>query len=119
MPHHLTLTLTLNLTLCGGRGGQMPHHHDWHHEGHKGCNYSFSPMGGLWDCVFSTRKNGRALERFPEQATAHDVRRGKAGDKPRGKNVMDQFPLVVMPIFFVLFLAAVKLYKTGGNIAMV
>ena len=24
----------------------MPHHHDWHHEGHKGCNYTFSSIGG-------------------------------------------------------------------------
>ncbi|KAL5268008.1 hypothetical protein ACHWQZ_G004904 [Mnemiopsis leidyi] len=39
---------------------QMPHHHDWHHEGHKGCNYTFSSLGGLWDCVFGTRKTGRA-----------------------------------------------------------
>ena len=31
---------------------QMPHHHDWHHEGHKGCNYTFSSLGGLWDCIF-------------------------------------------------------------------
>lgn len=38
---------------------QMPHHHDWHHEGHKGCNYTFTSLGGLWDCVFGTRKTGR------------------------------------------------------------
>merc|ERR1712042_114615 len=38
---------------------QMPHHHDCHHEGHKGCNYTFSSIGGLWDCVFGTRKAGR------------------------------------------------------------
>lgn len=25
---------------------QMPHHHDWHHEGHKGCNYTFCSLGG-------------------------------------------------------------------------
>lgn len=38
---------------------QMPHH-DWHHEGHKGC--TFTSIGGLWDCVFGTRKVGRAPE---------------------------------------------------------
>ena len=38
---------------------QMPHHHDWHHEGHKGCNYTFSSIGGFWDCAFGTRKSGR------------------------------------------------------------
>ena len=32
---------------------QMPHHHDWHHEGHKGCNYTFTSLGGLWDCKMS------------------------------------------------------------------
>ena len=32
---------------------QMPHHHDWHHEGHKGCNYTFTSLGGLWDCKAS------------------------------------------------------------------
>jgi len=100
-------------------GAQMPHHHDWHHEGHKGCNYTFSPMGGFWDCVFGTRKNGRALERFPEQATATDHRRGKAGDKPRGKNSMDQFPLVIMPICLIASLAVIKLHKTGGNLSLV
>ena len=31
----------------------MPHHHDWHHEGHKGCNYTFTSLGGLWDCKAS------------------------------------------------------------------
>ena len=31
----------------------MPHHHDWHHEGHKGCNYTFTSLGGLWDCKTS------------------------------------------------------------------
>merc|ERR1711981_847312 len=39
---------------------RMPHHHDWHHEGHKGCNYTFSSIGGLWDCLFGTRRVGRA-----------------------------------------------------------
>lgn len=34
---------------------QQPHHHDWHHQGHKTCNYSFSALGGIWDVVFGTR----------------------------------------------------------------
>jgi len=29
---------------------QMPHHHDWHHEGHKSCNFTFAALGGVWDC---------------------------------------------------------------------
>ena len=48
----------------------MPHHHDWHHEGHKGSNYSFTPVGGLWDCLFGTRNLGRASE---VAQTANDV----------------------------------------------
>ena len=48
----------------------MPHHHDWHHEGHKGSNYSFTPVGGLWDCLFGTRAAGRASE---AAQTSNDV----------------------------------------------
>ena len=48
----------------------MPHHHDWHHEGYKGSNYSFTPVGGLWDCLFGTRNVGRASE---IAQTANDV----------------------------------------------
>ena len=48
---------------------QMPHHHDWHHEGHKGCNYTFTSIGGLWDCLFGTRKTGRSIQSVE---TTHD-----------------------------------------------
>jgi len=118
---HSGLSCGLNLAHSVQRwlpGAQMPHHHDWHHEGHKGSNYTFTPMGGVWDCIFGTRKNGRALERFPVQATAHDIRRGKAGDTGGSsrQNVLDMFPLVMMPIGLVLFSAAVKLYKTSANL---
>jgi len=51
---------------------QMPHHHDWHHEGHKACNFTFSSLGGFWDGVFKTRKHGRC--EGTTQATRHDVR---------------------------------------------
>jgi len=54
---------------------QMPHHHDWHHEGHKGCNYTFTALGGLWDGVFGTRKTGRCL---PASSTRAD-QAGQAG----------------------------------------
>lgn len=52
---------------------QMPHHHDWHHEGHKSCNFSFSAIGGFWDWLFGTRHEGRA-QYIGEQATALDWR---------------------------------------------
>merc|ERR1712146_129421 len=53
---------------------QMPHHHDWHHEGHKTCNYTFTAIGGLWDFIFGTRRAGRAktVEAVKAVATAHD-----------------------------------------------
>eukprot|EP00306_Pavlova_sp_CCMP459_P006340 CAMPEP_0185160758 /NCGR_PEP_ID=MMETSP1139-20130426/3896_1 /TAXON_ID=298111 /ORGANISM="Pavlova sp., Strain CCMP459" /LENGTH=522 /DNA_ID=CAMNT_0027725977 /DNA_START=96 /DNA_END=1664 /DNA_ORIENTATION=+ len=52
---------------------QMPHHHDWHHEGHKSCNFSFSAIGGFWDWLFGTRMEGRA-QYCGEAATATDWR---------------------------------------------
>jgi len=52
---------------------QMPHHHDWHHEGFKGSNYSFSSIGGLWDCVFGTRKGGRFKANNCAAATREDL----------------------------------------------
>jgi len=51
---------------------QMPHHHDWHHEGHKSCNFTFASVGGVWDCVFGTRKMGRADREAASCATAED-----------------------------------------------
>merc|ERR1719450_1621568 len=75
---------------------QMPHHHDWHHEGHKGCNYTFSSIGGLWDCVFGTRKAGRAKSLQPSQVTSHD-RALIASDDKQKKLIMDNPSLVLMP----------------------
>lgn len=51
---------------------QMPHHHDWHHEGFKGSNYTFSSIGGLWDCIFGTRKGGRYRANNQYAATRED-----------------------------------------------
>ena len=51
---------------------QMPHHHDWHHEGFKGSNYTFCSIGGLWDCVFGTRKAGRCKANNFAAATRED-----------------------------------------------
>lgn len=38
---------------------QMPHHHDYHHEGFKSSNFTFTSLGGIWDCLFGTRRIGR------------------------------------------------------------
>ena len=51
---------------------QMPHHHDWHHEGFKGSNYTFSSLGGIWDCIFGTRKGGRFRANNQYAATRED-----------------------------------------------
>ena len=52
---------------------QMPHHHDWHHEGFKACNFTFSSLGGVWDCAFGTRQTGRGLEAAnATEATSED-----------------------------------------------
>lgn len=39
---------------------QQPAHHDWHHEGSKGSNYTFTSIGGFWDVAFGTRHPARA-----------------------------------------------------------
>jgi len=52
---------------------QMPHHHDWHHEGFKGSNYTFTSIGGLWDCAFGTRKAGRCKANNFYSATKRDL----------------------------------------------
>lgn len=91
---------------------QMPHHHDWHHEGHKGCNYTFSSVGGIWDCIFGTRKAGRAADLKPEHITRYDVAHGS---KPgRKKALLDRPLFVLAPVFGVGALAVAKLRRSGG-----
>lgn len=87
---------------------QMPHHHDWHHEGHKSCNYTFTAIGGLWDCIFGTRRAGRASELRSE----HITRRDAAGpEKPgRDKTIMDRHLFALAPVFGVGALVALKLH---------
>ena len=51
---------------------QMPHHHDWHHEGFKGSNYTFASLGGLWDVLFGTRHPGRSNKSAKLAATPWD-----------------------------------------------
>ena len=53
---------------------QMPHHHDWHHEGFKGSNYTFASLGGIWDCAFGTRKAGRYKANNGAAATRDDYK---------------------------------------------
>jgi len=87
---------------------QMPHHHDWHHEGHKACNFTFTSIGGLWDCVFGTRKTGR----HPGDAeTRRDKRMAGSTEKQssRTKSLLDHPAICLSPVFAVGALAALKL----------
>jgi len=85
---------------------QMPHHHDWHHEGHKGCNYTFSSIGGIWDCVFGTRKTGR----HPALAeTAMDARMAANPQKTASRNsILDHPWFSLSPVVFIGVLATIK-----------
>ena len=88
---------------------QMPHHHDWHHEGHKGCNYTFSSVGGLWDCLFGTRKVGR----HPPAAETPRDREAVANDhrNKRRKGLWMDGPVVCFaPVFMLAALVGFKLF---------
>jgi len=96
---------------------QMPHHHDWHHEGHKSCNFTFAALGGLWDCVFGTRKSGRAMA-HPMWATREDVQaEANKGVTTGWLRIRDDAPLVLSPVIAVLMAAALKLHATGLVVA--
>ena len=84
---------------------QMPHHHDWHHEGHKGCNYTFSSIGGFWDCIFGTRKSGRY-----EDNTCATPR-----DKARLGPSLGRLPRWFHPLLPVLGMGCAVAAKLGGR----
>ena len=90
---------------------QMPHHHDWHHEGHKGCNYTFSSIGGLWDCVFGTRKAGR----HPGTAETREDREmvAKGAKQERKGRLMDHPYLCLLPVLAMGIMAGIKYQMVG------
>eukprot|EP00451_Oxyrrhis_marina_P005465 CAMPEP_0204278552 /NCGR_PEP_ID=MMETSP0468-20130131/31311_1 /ASSEMBLY_ACC=CAM_ASM_000383 /TAXON_ID=2969 /ORGANISM="Oxyrrhis marina" /LENGTH=371 /DNA_ID=CAMNT_0051255477 /DNA_START=33 /DNA_END=1148 /DNA_ORIENTATION=+ len=92
---------------------QMPHHHDWHHEGHKGCNYTFSSLGGVWDCVFGTRKAGRAADLLEGNATRWDKQPAMGR---RGKTVLDNAFVATAPVVAVGIAAGLKLQRDGFRV---
>jgi len=76
---------------------QMPHHHDWHHEGFKGSNYTFSSIGGIWDCIFGTRKGGRYKANGCYSATRSDLAKSTVKkDLPKWFHPL--FPLVALSL---------------------
>lgn len=85
---------------------QMPHHHDWHHEGHKGCNYTFTSIGGIWDCLFGTRKTGR----HPVIAeTRHDKVHVQGSVSKFGFNVMEHPVYCFGPVLGLSVIVVLKL----------
>jgi len=95
---------------------QMPHHHDWHHEGHKSCNFTFTAIGGLWDCVFGTRKVGRAVAGSAPLENA-GTRADRAGDtkKRLGASALDDWAALV-PLVALALLVGLELYTAGGTV---
>ena len=92
---------------------QMPHHHDWHHEGHKGCNYTFSSLGGVWDAAFGTRKVGRCDANNAASATRLDnhTKAKPAGHKPRTPAWFSS----LMPVAAVGLMVCLKLGRQAAS----
>lgn len=98
---------------------QMPHHHDWHHEGHKSSNFTFSSIGGLWDCIFGTRIAGRAAKEAALAATSYDRYQVESKAPKTKKGLMDDPYLVCLPSTCFLTFAGYRLYtklSTAGRI---
>lgn len=90
---------------------QMPHHHDWHHEGFKGSNYTFSSIGGLWDCVFGTRKEGRFNANDYASATKEDYKCKKKEKLPFEFEIPSWFS----PLYPLVFLTGAVAMKLNSN----
>jgi len=99
----------------------MPHHHDWHHEGNKGSNYTFSSIGGVWDCIFLTRHEGRS-KNFENQASSVDRSMTKSKEyktwiRPK-KGFFDTPFGSLLPVGMVLATAACKLMSQGFRVGL-
>lgn len=86
---------------------QMPHHHDWHHEGFKGSNYTFSSIGGLWDCIFGTRKGGRYTANNSFAATREDL----VSKKGTGNAKLPSWFSPLSPLVLLTVLVSLELKK--------
>lgn len=91
---------------------QMPHHHDWHHEGFKGSNYTFSSIGGLWDCIFGTRKGGRYTANNSKAATREDLHYNGGKNNTMGLNLPQWFS----PLFPLVGLTVAVGMKLNGSL---
>jgi len=87
---------------------QMPHHHDWHHEGFKGSNFTFSSVGGLWDCLFGTRKGGRY--------TANNMYAATREDKSKNCNIFD-LPKWFSPVYPLIGVTVAVCLKLKNGLA--
>ena len=94
---------------------QMPHHHDWHHEGHCGSNYTFASLGGLWDVLFNSRHHGRSNGYAECAATRDDNYRIEHKLKPsfRAKGMGWDHPLITPQPLLAYFLLTVHCATHG------
>ena len=84
--------------------------------GHKSCNFTFAALGGVWDCIFGTRKAGRA-SRFPETATRHDLADEGKKMNPSWIGNVPNPAVVLSPVVSVLGAAVFKLYVSKFIVA--
>jgi len=100
---------------------QMPHHHDWHHEGYKSCNFTFSSIGGVWDCVFDTRQAGRAGDNPMKYNRATAVDKKMVEQAKTSKRRVTQSRLgwsMITPVLAVLAAAAAKLAASEFKVSV-
>lgn len=105
---HSGISCWLNLAHTAQRWipyAQMPHHHDYHHEGFKSCNYTFCALGGIWDYGFGTRKAGRGINTAAATREDFETRSQKS---TRTSIDFDNPIAVMMPILTVPVLIALK-----------
>ena len=112
---HSGISCWLNLAHTAQRWmpyAQMPHHHDYHHEGFKSCNYTFCALGGVWDYFFGTRKAGRGKDTVA--ATREDFEMSTQASTLTSINFDDPIA-VLLPILTVPVLITLKALLQSSN----
>eukprot|EP01051_Picozoa_sp_SAG22_P002372 SAG22_NODE_104_length_20159_cov_5.877517_11_plen_120_part_00 len=84
-----------------------------HHEGHKSCNFTFCSLGGLWDCVFGTRKAGGRAAHCLQKTRSDKAELAGSKKTVRAKTIMDKPLFSLLPVVCVAALVALKLANTG------
>ena len=84
-----------------------------HHEGHKSCNFTFCSLGGLWDCLFGTRKAGGRASHCLQKTRRDEAELAQPKKTVRAKTIMDKPLFSLLPVAFVAVIVGLKLTKTG------